>query len=148
VPTFILIHSTVWPQYNNVTNRQDMTDRQRSDSIGRTVLRTVAQKPNGVTQRTRLVMHSIKLSEYNGARFVGYAVTAIPVLLSQRPVLPLLYQLSVPITYHSQLNIFTSFWRLKRTVPETCEFTRVHFLCFAVSAETLKPASHRRTELN
>jgi len=39
----ILIHSTVWPQYTNVTGRQtdrqtDRQDRQRSDSIGRTVL--------------------------------------------------------------------------------------------------------------
>jgi len=32
--------STVWPQYTNVTDR---THRQRSDSIGRTVLQTVAQ---------------------------------------------------------------------------------------------------------
>jgi len=48
VPSFILIHLTVWPQYINVTDRQagqtDRTDRQRSDSIGRTVLQTVAQK--------------------------------------------------------------------------------------------------------
>ena len=36
----ILIHPTVWPQYTNVTDRQD---RQRSDSIGRTVLQTVAR---------------------------------------------------------------------------------------------------------
>jgi len=40
----ILIHPVVWPQYTNVTDRQD---RQRSDSIGRTVLLTVAPKrPN------------------------------------------------------------------------------------------------------
>ena len=37
VPSFILIHPTVWPQYTNVT------DRQRSDSIWRTVLQTVAK---------------------------------------------------------------------------------------------------------
>jgi len=36
----ILIYPTVWPQYTNVTDRQD---RQRSDSIGRTVLQTVTQ---------------------------------------------------------------------------------------------------------
>ena len=30
MPSFILIHPTVWPQYTNVTDRQD---RQRSDSI-------------------------------------------------------------------------------------------------------------------
>jgi len=39
---FILIHPTIWPQYTNVTDRQD-----RSDSVGRTVLQTVAQNvPN------------------------------------------------------------------------------------------------------
>jgi len=40
--SFILIHPIVWPQYTNVTDRR--TDRQRSDSIRRTVLQTVAQK--------------------------------------------------------------------------------------------------------
>jgi len=41
MPSFILIHPTVWPQYTNVTNRHrptdrqtGQTDRQRSDSIG------------------------------------------------------------------------------------------------------------------
>jgi len=42
LPSGILIHPTVWPKYTNVT------DRQRSDSIGRTVLQTVAQKINYV----------------------------------------------------------------------------------------------------
>jgi len=41
IPRVILIHSTVWPQYTNVTDR---TDRQRSDSIRRTVLQTVTRK--------------------------------------------------------------------------------------------------------
>jgi len=48
MPSFILIRPTVWPQCTNVTDRQtdrqDTTDRQRTDSIGRTVLQTVAQK--------------------------------------------------------------------------------------------------------
>jgi len=49
MPSFILIRQTVWPQYTNVIDREtdrqtDRTDRQRSDSIGRTVLQTVAQK--------------------------------------------------------------------------------------------------------
>ena len=49
MPSFILIRLTVWPRCTNVTDRQDrqtagQTDRQRSDSIGRTVLQTVAQK--------------------------------------------------------------------------------------------------------
>jgi len=48
VPGLILIRRTVWPQCTNVTDRQDREDRtgqagQRSDSIGRTVLQTVAQ---------------------------------------------------------------------------------------------------------
>ena len=41
IPSGILIYPTVWPQYTNVTGR---TDRQRFDSIGRTVLQTVAPK--------------------------------------------------------------------------------------------------------
>jgi len=53
MPSFILIHPTVWPQYSNVTYRQTgvdtgqtdrQTHRQRSDDIERTVLQTVAQK--------------------------------------------------------------------------------------------------------
>jgi len=66
VPSFILIHPTVWPQYsmrrdvlryrhynyNSFTylqtdRRQERTDRHRSDTIGRTVLQTVAQKRHG-----------------------------------------------------------------------------------------------------
>jgi len=42
MPTFILIRPTVWPQYTKVTDRTGQTG-QRSDSIGRTVLQTVAQ---------------------------------------------------------------------------------------------------------
>jgi len=41
MPSFVLIHPTVWPQYTNVT---DKTDNGRTDSIGRTVLQTIAQK--------------------------------------------------------------------------------------------------------
>jgi len=43
MPSFVLIRPTVWPQCTNVTDRQDRTG-QRTDSIGRTVLQTVAQK--------------------------------------------------------------------------------------------------------
>jgi len=60
VPSDILIHPTVWPQYTNVTDRQtDRThrhDRQRSHSIGRTILRTVAQKINSFTDRLFIVL--------------------------------------------------------------------------------------------
>ena len=49
-PSFIVIHRTVWPQYTNVTDRTNrQTERQRSDSTGRTALQTVAQK----TRQTR-----------------------------------------------------------------------------------------------
>jgi len=34
MPSLILIHPTVWPQYTNVTDRQTDRQRQRSDSIG------------------------------------------------------------------------------------------------------------------
>jgi len=47
VPSFILIHPTVWRQYTSVTDRTGrgrQTDRQWSESIGRAVLQTVAQK--------------------------------------------------------------------------------------------------------
>jgi len=46
IPRFILTRPTVWPQHTNVTDRTEQTgqiDRQRSNSIGRTVLQTVAQ---------------------------------------------------------------------------------------------------------
>ena len=41
MPSFILIHPNVWPHCINVADRQD---RQWSDSIGQTVLQTIAQK--------------------------------------------------------------------------------------------------------
>ena len=44
MPSFILIHPTVWPQYTNVTDRTGKTGRQ-PDCIGQTVLQAVAQKP-------------------------------------------------------------------------------------------------------
>jgi len=43
MPSFMLIHPTVWPQYTNVTDRQDRTDN-GTIALGRTVLQTVAQK--------------------------------------------------------------------------------------------------------
>ena len=43
MPSFILIRPNIWPQCTNVTDIRQ-TDRQRTDSVGRTVLQTVAQK--------------------------------------------------------------------------------------------------------
>jgi len=42
--SFIFIHASVWPQCTNVTDGTDRLTRQMTDSIGRTVLQTVAQK--------------------------------------------------------------------------------------------------------
>jgi len=44
MPSFILIRPTVWLQYTNVTDRQRGQTGQRTDSIGRTALQTVAEK--------------------------------------------------------------------------------------------------------
>jgi len=49
IPNCILIHPTVWPQDTNVT------DRQRSDNIGRTILQTVAQKEKRKNQNTNIL---------------------------------------------------------------------------------------------
>ena len=46
------IHSTVWPQYTNVTDK-DRTDRQNRqwfDTVGQTVLQTVAQNTNKIKE--------------------------------------------------------------------------------------------------
>jgi len=43
MPSFILIHPSIWPQYTNITDRTGLTDRW-SDSIGQTILQAVAQK--------------------------------------------------------------------------------------------------------
>ena len=57
MPSFILIHPTVWPHYTNVTDRQD---RQRSDSIGRSPLQTVAPKMYTKIPNTRYFDKSCK----------------------------------------------------------------------------------------
>jgi len=59
MPSFTLIHRTVWPQYTNITNRQDRpTDGQRSDSIGRAVLQTVAPKKQQILKCSLLIQHT------------------------------------------------------------------------------------------
>ena len=57
MPSFILIRPTVWPEYTNVTDRngQDKQTGQLSDSVGRTVLQTVAQN-------TYVIEHAIIFS--------------------------------------------------------------------------------------
>ena len=64
VPSFILIHPTVWPQNANVTDRtgQDRTgrqDRQWCDSIGRSVLQTVAQRSSRLRGCKRAIVQFI-----------------------------------------------------------------------------------------
>ena len=51
-PSFMLTHPTVWQQYINITDR---TDRQPSDSIGRTVSQTVTQ--NLLSAQKLTMMH-------------------------------------------------------------------------------------------
>jgi len=61
MPSFILIRPTVWPQYTNVTDRQTgQTGEtgQRTDSIGRTVLQTVAQKCTYFTIHRELLVNT------------------------------------------------------------------------------------------
>jgi len=69
MPSFILIHPTVWPQYTNVTDR---TDRQTqtpyailSDSTGRTVLQAVAQKLDQVHFKIQLQEITLKSEKYD-----------------------------------------------------------------------------------
>ena len=50
MPSIILIHPTVWPQYTKVTDWTGQRDRQRIDSIGRTALQMVAQKSVSIWQ--------------------------------------------------------------------------------------------------
>jgi len=54
MPSFNLIHPTVWPQYTNVTDRQDRQTGQRSDSIGRTVVRRESKKGATLTMAITL----------------------------------------------------------------------------------------------
>jgi len=60
--SFVLIHPTVWLQHTNVTDRQDrtrQTDRQWSDSVQRTVLRTAGSPKN----QTILAQVTAEMSE-------------------------------------------------------------------------------------
>jgi len=56
MPSFILIRRTVWPQCTNVTDRSDrQTDRQRSDSIGRTVRANRFTNGRPITRLFRII---------------------------------------------------------------------------------------------
>jgi len=74
MPSFTLIHPTVWPQYTNVTNRHD---RQQSDSIGRTVLKHSPKKAHDSghthfekTVTCRLILATVNLcNKYEVLRF-------------------------------------------------------------------------------
>jgi len=69
VPSGILIHPTIWPHYTNVTDRQTGQDRQQSDSLGRTVLQTVAQKSlvaqgQKVVESSYMLEHKVMLGRH------------------------------------------------------------------------------------
>jgi len=61
VPSCILIHPTVWPQYTNVTSRQDRQTGQRDrqdngrEAQGELLLVTVAPKARGLYTRARYI---------------------------------------------------------------------------------------------
>jgi len=65
MPSFILIRLTVWRQYTNGTGQ---TDRQRSDSIGRTVLQTVAQKRHSSIGSEDMVLVIVRRVSPEGGR--------------------------------------------------------------------------------
>jgi len=56
-PSFTLIHPTFWPQYTKVTDRQD---RERSDSIWRTVFRNGLPKIVVTIIIVKAEMHQIR----------------------------------------------------------------------------------------
>jgi len=63
MPSFILIRPTVWQ--NTPMSQTGQTDRQRTDSIGRTVLQTVAQKVNTPIAIPYLLVHGqVALARY------------------------------------------------------------------------------------
>jgi len=62
VPSGILVHPTVRPQYTNVTDRQTRQTGQRFHSIGRTV--TCYGRPK--TVKLEIVSNDEKTSEYTG----------------------------------------------------------------------------------
>jgi len=89
MPSFILIRPNVWPQYTNVTDRQDrQTDRQRTDSIGRTVLQTFAQKSNFCPSLSLTGSKSVIVPDFTAMRrtiaelwrFNGFCKTVRPML--------------------------------------------------------------------
>jgi len=63
MPSFVLIRPTVWPQCTNVTDRQDRQTGQRTDSTGRTVLQTFAQKSEIMKYATGDLVRVIAVSK-------------------------------------------------------------------------------------
>jgi len=79
MPSFILIRPTIGPEDTNVIDRQtrqDRTDRQRTNSTGRTVLQTVAQKLSKTTESNgKLTKINQKLSKYSTIfRFISQSM--------------------------------------------------------------------------
>jgi len=78
MPSFIVIRQTVWPQYTKVTDRQkgeDRQDRQRSDSIERTVLQTIAQKHYYVNKRRKNNILATSINHRSTAHFPTFEPT-------------------------------------------------------------------------
>jgi len=74
-PSFILIHPTVWPQCTNVTDRTDRQtgqNRQWTNSIGQTVLQTVAQKRFALCYQTIVCTVCLSVMLVHSGQTVGW----------------------------------------------------------------------------
>jgi len=77
MPCFILIRPTVWPQCMNVTDGQTGQERQRTDSIGRTVLQTVAQKQFALCYRSIVCLCCMCVTFVHCGQTVGRIKTKV-----------------------------------------------------------------------
>ena len=77
MPCFILIRPTVWPQCMNVTDGQTGQERQRTDSIGRTVLQTVAQKQFALCYRSVVCLCCMCVTFVHCGQTVGRIKTKV-----------------------------------------------------------------------
>jgi len=98
--SFILIRATVWPQYINVIDRQTgQTADRYSDSIGRTVLQAVAQKPLAVVGD-----ESSRLTAQLGGKTAGQATLQLQLRqVTNPPTLSLRHSSAVDLSNHGRV---------------------------------------------
>jgi len=83
-PSFVLIRPTVWPQYANVTDRTGQTDRQRSYSMMRTVLQSVAQNSSAAVAPPRTPLAELTTLPQTPNHLGREIITPLPRRLSLR----------------------------------------------------------------